>query len=65
MLARAKLYECVALLVADDIEFAERCVGMGYHVADGYPDGFGHHLYGLGIVHGQTRLHADFVVVTF
>ena len=65
VLARAKLYEGVTFLVADDVEFAERCLRMSYHVVDCNPDGFGHHLQGCLIVHGQTGLHAYFIAVAF
>ena len=57
------MYKGFAFLVADDVKFPECRLGVGHHVADGHPDGFGHHPDGLGIVHGQTRLHAYLIAV--
>ena len=65
VLACAKLQEGFALLIANDAKLAKRRVGIVYHFADDNLDGFSHHLQGSLVVHGQTRLHTDLVVLSF
>ena len=57
--------ECLTLPIADNVKLPKRQLGVSRHVAYGHPHGFGHHLERIGIVHGQTRFHAHFVVFAF
>ena len=62
-LARTYLDDTLGLLIAHDADAVNSSVGLCHHVLHRCFNGISHHAHLLAAVHGQTRLHADVIVI--